>query len=156
MQRERAREVNYDEPAEYESNPAKFFLTAASLMINETLNIARTDDTPERAIHREERLLCGRWLACQRARCELSNVRVEREIGVDAETLLRLELGVLNDDSLDDKALTHLCEAIRGQNATAEFAMAVAQVAAGQTVATEEIMDRVVRAINIADDRQDV
>ncbi len=90
------------------------------------------------------RRYCGRWLALRRLHLELSNQEIAERTGVDAQTLLVLELGLPEAQRLTDDAAKHLCGLFAGAPHDADFVAAVIDVAQGRSDDREGVvMERV-------------
>jgi len=111
--------------------------------LNQALNLGDPADTPIDAL-RLARRYCGRWLALRRLDRGLSNQQIAERTGVDAQTLLALELGLPEAQCLTDDAAEQLCGVLTDARHDADFVAAVIDVARGRSDDREGmIMERV-------------
>lgn len=103
------------------------------------------------------RLLAGRWLAARRMCAGLSDQSIAAQTGVDAESLLLLELGLGEARRVTDEAWERLCYALAPDPADADFVMCIMNLAlARQPVKEEAVMERLLLDLDIvAGDQED-
>src|SRR5215218_1530463 len=104
---------------------AAFFLNRASTSaLDQRLSL----DDPARSSSDDLRLArryCGRWLAVRRLNVGLSNGLIAERTGVDAQTLLALELGLSEVQPVADDAVDRLCQMLAASPPDADFIAAV-------------------------------
>lgn len=123
---------------------AALFLTLASTSaLDPALNLGEPASPSTDAL-RLARRYCGRWLALRRLHLGLSNQEIADRTGVDARTLLALELGLPDAQYLTDDAAEQLCGVLTDARHDADFVADVIDVARGRSDDREGvIMERV-------------
>ena len=112
---------------------ATLFVTLASTSaLDPALNLGEPASPSTDAL-RLARRYCGRWLALRRLDLGLSNQEIAERTGVDAQTLLVLELGLPEAQCLTDDAAEQLCGRLMDALHDADFVTAVIDVARGRS-----------------------
>jgi transcriptional regulator with XRE-family HTH domain len=145
MQQYHEQEVGHAvEKAVRPDQSATFFVNLASTSaLDPALNLGEPASPSADAL-RLARRYCGRWLALRQLHLGLSNQEIAERTGVDAQTLLALELGLPEARCLTDNAAEQLCGVLTDARDDADFVAAVIDVARGREDDREGvIMERV-------------
>ncbi len=112
---------------------ATLFVTLASTSaLDSALNLGEPASPSTDAL-RLARRYCGRWLALRRLDLGLSNQEIAERTGVDAQTLLELDLGLAEAQCLTDDAMEQLCGVLTDAQHDADFVAAVIDVTRGRS-----------------------
>jgi len=147
MQHLRAQEVGHDNEAvaRPDRSAAIFLNLASTSALDRVLNPGDPTSSSTDAL-RLARRYCGRWLALRQLDRGLSNQQIAERSGVDAQTLLALELGLPEAQCLTDDAAEQLCGMLTDAQHDTDFVAAVIDVARGRSddregVVMERVMD---------------
>ena len=90
------------------------------------------------------RRLCGRWLTVQRLRCGITADMMADRVGVGADTLQLLELGLANDLGANDDRWAQLALLLADPQHDADFVMAALRAALDAEPLSPTMLERVV------------
>jgi len=93
---------------------------------------------------RANRRLCGRWLAVQRSRLEVSSGVVAERAGVDEPTLLLIEFGLADETQVPDSIMERLSYLLAGTKHGQGWVLDLLSIALGRSHAREaQVLQRV-------------
>lgn len=120
------------------------FPSLASALLHEQLRQMRSlAGQPGATLPQRQRRQCGRWLIVQRLRRGITAAMLADRVGVDADLLQLLELGLADRLTFDDERQARLAPQLADADRDADLVMAIMRGAIGDADVCAAVLDRV-------------
>lgn len=144
-------DTNAFEPSEEPIVASLFPSPAFGPLIERWLDLTARQDSAFRPAMRQARRLCGRWIGYRCAQLALSREHLAATVGLNADTLDLLELGLAGDDLVDECCRERLIIALAGKELNADWVAAVVEVTLGRREAqAQTIADQAAAALRVS------